>query len=288
MILINNLRALLVLIAYTNHALDHLLTSILDAEITTKIVRLGTKTKHERIARYTLNRLERASSPGVQGRKIGREFACVKNMEDEIARIMNQIQLPEATWEIVESFLRSHYPNQVSSFRGPPSWIIEVFREVLKDENEKGRWTQISKGREVYRSSQIYGIYGFWKDGRDIEFLLTSSPPTEPEDERGDDPGPRVAFFAKHGFVDQIPPVPSECRSLECLTNDVNDVWSMSLPERKCLAELWEKEMRHLAFYSNLDKYQNLRIWYKNACSGFDNVKNEVSYHNLEVHSAGY
>jgi hypothetical protein len=264
-----------------------LLTSILDAKITTNIVRLGTKTKHDRIAQYTLNRLERASSPEVLGRKIGREFACVKKTESEITRILNQIQLPEVTWEVAESFLGSHYPNHVGSFREPPSWIREVFREVLEDENEKGRWTRISKGREVSEDSQISGIYRFWKDGHDIEVLVTSSPPTKPEDERGDNPGPRVAFFGRHSFSDQTPPVPSECRSLECLTNEVNDVWSMSLPERKCLAELWEKEMRQLAFYSNLAKYQNLRTWYKHACSGFDNAKDEVSCRNPKAHSAG-
>jgi hypothetical protein len=252
-----------------------LLTSILDAGITTNVIRLGSRTKNERVAQYSLNKLERDSRPEDLGRKIGREYAGMKSVEKNITKIMNRIQLPSVTWEVAERFLRSHYPNHANSFLEPPSWIMEVFQQVIEDENKHGVWTRVSKGREVSEDSQISGIYGFWKNGRDIEFIQALSPSMKPENERGDDP--QVAFFDKHGFPGQIPPVPSECRSLECLTTDVNDVWSMSQTERKCLKELWEDEIRQQAFDSNLAEYEALRARYMNVCSDFENMNDEVS-----------
>jgi hypothetical protein len=238
-------------------------------------MRLGSKTKNERVAQHNLNKWERESKPKGLDQKIGRQYASMKRTEEEITKIMYQIQLPEVTWEVAEQFLRLHYPNHAGTFREPPSWIMEIFRQAREDENENGVWTHVSNGREVSQDSRISGIYGFWKNGRDIEFIQTSSPSTKPENERGD--GARVAFFREHGFHDQIPPVPSEGRSLDCLTKDVDDVWSMSLTERKCLTELWETEMRELAHDSNLTRYENLRARHKHACNNLEDLNDEVS-----------
>jgi len=48
------------MIAFTNHALDHLLGNILDAGITEKIARLGSRhSAHERIVPFSLEYLEK-------------------------------------------------------------------------------------------------------------------------------------------------------------------------------------------------------------------------------------
>jgi hypothetical protein len=53
----NNIGPIL-LIAFTNHALDHILSSILDADITKRIVRLGRRANDERVAEYSMDKLE--------------------------------------------------------------------------------------------------------------------------------------------------------------------------------------------------------------------------------------
>ncbi|KAI9453340.1 hypothetical protein F5148DRAFT_1289158 [Russula earlei] len=142
----------IVLIAFTNHALDHMLTSILDTKNTTNVVRLGSRTTDERIAKYTLHELER-----------------VWEIEKDMTHIMNEIQLPKLRWEDVEKFLDFHYVQYAHSLSVPPFWIAKIFRWATEDENE-----------EVDPR-----IYGFWKSGRDIEFLQpppTSSKPGSNED----------------------------------------------------------------------------------------------------------
>ena len=266
--------SILVLIAFTNHAVDHMLTSILDAAITTNVVRLGSRTKNERIARYSLHKREQNAGLRYMKRQMGREFACMKGAERDITRIMNQIQHPRLTWEVVEGFLDSHYPKHAGPFQHPPSWIVEVFRQAIEDEDKNGTWTLISGGKEASQDSQISGIYGFWKNGRDIEFIQTPST-SKTEGKDGDDP--RIALFHEHGFRGQLPPVPSECRSLERLTKDVNDVWSMSLTERRCLTELWEKEMHQSAYDSNLAEFGRLRLHYEDNCKSYECMRDEVS-----------
>lgn len=46
------------LIAYTNHALDHILRAVHDRDITRNIVRLGSHSKDEVIGDYSLDKLD--------------------------------------------------------------------------------------------------------------------------------------------------------------------------------------------------------------------------------------
>jgi hypothetical protein len=128
---------------------------------------------------------------------------------------------------------------------------------------------------------EIKGRYGFWKSGRDIEFI--QPPPTFSKTKTKDDP--RQAFFNGLGFFGMIPQIPSGQRPLERLITS-DDVWSMSLSERECLAESWEEEMRRMAYESNLEEFDSLKEKYKQACQAYEDVQDEVS--RLETHSAGY
>ena len=261
-----------------------MLTSVLDAQITTNVVRLGSRTTDEHIAQYSLHKLEQLSGRGDLDRPMRREYAILKKVEEDITRIMNQIQLPQLTWEDAERFLDFHYPQHADSFREPPYWIAEVFRRATEDENENGEWTQVSKGKKVAKDPEITGIYGFWKSGRDIEFI---QPPSESSrlgaDSHADS---RLAFFNELGFSGNIPSIPSGRRRLERLVESSYNVWSMSLYERKCLAQSWEEDMRKIAYDSNLQEFDLLKERYKDACKVYEDVQDEVSQ--LMSHSADY
>ncbi len=266
-----------VLIAFTNHALDHMLTSVLDAKITTNVVRLGSRTTDERLEQYSLYKLEQLSGRGDLDRPIRREYATMKGVEEQMTRIMNRIQLPGLTWEDAEKFFDFHYPQHADSFRGPPFWIAEYFQHIKEDEIENGGWKQVSKGKKASQDAEISGVYGLWKSGRDIEFIQPRpSSSKKAAGKKGTDSDPRVAFFNGLGFEGQIPPVPSGSRSLEQLTG-VNNVWSMSLPERQCLAESWEDDMRKIAYESLVAEFDQLKAQYKNACKVYEDIQDEVS-----------
>ncbi|KAH9038181.1 hypothetical protein EDB85DRAFT_526111 [Lactarius pseudohatsudake] len=266
----------IVLIAFTNHALDHMLTSVLDAKITTNVVRLGSRTTDERLEQFSLYRLEQLSGRGELDRPIRREYAVMKRVEEEMTRIMNRIQLPGITWEDAEKYLDFHHPQHADSFRGPPFWIAEYFQRINEDEIENGEWKRVSKGKKASKDAEISGVYGLWKNGRDIEFIQPRPPSSKKAaGKKGTNSDPRVVFFNELGFEGQIPPVPSGSRTLEQLTS-VYNVWSMSLPERQRLAESWEDDIRKLAYASLVADFDHLKAQYKDTCKVYEDIQDEA------------
>jgi hypothetical protein len=255
-----------------------MLASVLDAKITNNVVRLGSRTTDPRIEQYSLYKLEQRSGRGDLDRTIGREFAAMKRAEEKITHIMNRMQVPGLTWEDAERFLDSHYPQHANSLREPPFWIAERFRRDTEDENLHGRWTQVQQRRKkASRDAEIAGVYGFWKNCRDIEFLQLRPPPTgEEENEEGTSTDPRVTFFTDLGFDGPIPPVPTTSRLLEQLTG-VDNVWTMSRYERQRLAESWEDGMRTLTYELLLTEFDKLKQQYMDACKTYADTKDEVS-----------
>jgi len=238
-------------------------------------VRLGSRATDERIAQYSLHKLEQLSGRGDLDRPMRREYAILKKVEEDMTRVMNQIQLPKLGWEDAERFLDFHYPQHADSLREPPYWVAEVFRRVTEDENENGEWTQVSRSKKSTQDPEITGIYGFWKSGRDIEFIQPPSGSSRSEPNSGVDP--RQSFFNDLGFSGRIPPIPSGRRTLERLLESAGNVWSMSLSERKCLAEAWEEDMRKISYESNLQEFDLLKGRYKDACKVYEDVHDEVS-----------
>ena len=281
-----------VLIAYTNLALDHLLTSILDAKITKKIVRLGSGVTDERIAQYSLNKLEQSARHDDLEHGLGldlglnldldrprrRQYAILKEVEGEINRNLNRIQPSELTLEDAEKYLDIHYPQHADSLREPPFWIAEVFRKVTEDENQNGGWIEVSRGMKSRQDLDIKGLYGFWKSGRDIEFI--QPPPSLSKTQNKIKADSRQVFFNELGFSGEVPQIPSGQRSLELLIISDN-VWSMSLSERKSLAESWEEEMtRKMVYESYLESdfyLPSLKNRYQRACQAYEEVQDEVS-----------
>jgi hypothetical protein len=247
-----------------------MLTSILDAKITTNIVRLGSRATDERIAQYSLHNLEQQNEAD---RPTKRQFATLKGVEEQMTRIMNRIQLPELTSEVVKRHLHDHYPQFADSLREPPFWIAEFFRRATEDEDENGEWIEVSRGKKSAQDPEIKGIYGFWKNGRDIE--LIQPPPASSKHKGKQKADPRQAIFNELGFSG-IPQIPSGKRPLGRLVTTDN-IWSMSLSERKCLAESWEQEMRRMAYESNLEEFELLKQQYEQACKTYEEVQDEVS-----------
>jgi hypothetical protein len=249
-----------------------MLTSILDAQITSNVVRLGSRTTAERITQFSLHELEQLSGRGDLDRPMRREYAILKKIEEDITRIMNQIQLPRLTWEDAERYLDFHYPHHADSFREPPFWIAEVFRRFTKDEMENGEWIRVSKDKKATQEPEITGIYGFWKNGGDIEFIR---PPPKSQGKASADL--RKEFFEELGFSGHIPPIPSGYRHLKRLEESSANVWSMSLAERKTLGGSWEEDMRKISYESNLQDFKQQKERYKDACKVYEDVQDEVS-----------
>lgn len=283
----------LVLIAYTNHALDHMLTEVLDAKITNKVVRLGSRSSDERIAEYTLDKLERAAERTALTRSMGQQFGVMKELEKSMRNVMEKIQLPKISAHALEAYLEIHSPEHASSLSNPPYWIKELSSKLWDEETQNGEWTQVAaKPKEQAEAKEISRtLYGLWKSGEDLEFL--TPPPPLSLSESGsvssgvtripngapDDVDEVAKFFEALGFGDTRPSIPMTDRPLSVLMED-QFVWRMSLSERIRVSSAWEAEMRSLAYEINLDRYNELRDRYKEACKEYNDMKDEVSVRN--------
>jgi hypothetical protein len=290
-----------VLIAFTNHALDHMLTSILDAKITDKLVRLGSRSSDERISEYGIVKLERTANNSSLDRSVGREFAAKKKLQQEMQRVMESIQIPKVTGEKIEAYLTTYYPDHQSAFAVSPFWIDQLARQTWEKQDAEGleEWQKVNgkgKKKATDRSSETTRtLYGFWKHGLDIEFIQPPqipqipvavaankkhqslvAPDLETVQKGMAEHQKRLAdFFTPLGYMNQFPEVPTGNRSKkELLSTD--RVWSMSMAERLKLAAYWEDEMRSNAYHSLVDDYRKLREEYETACTRFNDVKDEV------------
>ena len=279
-----------VLIAFTNHALDHMLTSVLDGKITNKLVRLGARSSDERIAEYTLDKLEKIGGPSdMLSRPMKRQYAKMKELEERMQKVMESIQLPSLTWQTIENYLLIHFPEHAECLQQPPFWITALTERLWAEEEIHGDWATVGKGKKKTVDDHLSRtFYGFWKGCTDIDFIKPLPVPTAKNKKKGKQPqqvspgthDPEVsAFFVSLGFSTP-PPVPSTARPIsELLT--VESVWQMSPSERTALASEWERRIRELAYNSHLDQYEDLRARYKEACQEYNDMRDEVRYVSL-------
>ena len=280
-----------------------MLNSILDAKITKKFVRLGSRSTDERIAEYSLRNLEKTFTDASMSRQIGREFAIKKKIEERMRQVMEDIQIPEPSEDQIKEYLQMDWGEHLSMMYEPPYWIAEYATRLWESEAEGdgGEWkTQGKKGKGKEQSHLMARThYGLWKRGLDIAFIqppqprsvavelskrqkkkqggqnvqVVVVPPTQEELENYQKR--MFEFFSDLGFGDSVPPVPTGNRPFVQLQVSPA-VWAMSLGERQRLVEHWEEEMRRLAYNDHLGEYERLREEYEKACEKYEAVSDEV------------
>ncbi|GBE80241.1 hypothetical protein SCP_0214510 [Sparassis crispa] len=278
----------IVLIAYTNHALDHMLSSVLDAGITQNLVRLGSRSSDERIAEYTLDKLEKVAGATEVERTNRRQYAKMKKLEEDMIKVMESIQLPILTWEKIQEYLEIHYPEHADSIETPPYWVQMLTARVWEDEEENGEFATVERKKKQHKvDTGSRTLYGFWRNGQDLQYISPPSPQqpkhkkkrkqAETESVTPATDSSVIEFFTSLGFNAEIPPVPTSARPTDILLNlQEPRVWSMSLDERRRLAGDWEQDIRIMAYHSKLHEYEELRESYKDACQEYNDIKDEA------------
>lgn len=283
----------IVLIAYTNHALDHMLRSVLEAGITKNIVRLGSRSADELVAQYNLFELEKRAPPTSMRRALQREYAAMKGAQEQMEDVIHSIQVPSVHWSQVKDFLDLHEPELAQGFNeSAPAWVREVYEYLRKEEADGGEWTQVDKGGKHGETGVPDTLYGLWRRGLDLDFIRPSdvggittvavasrlmgsaagvnSSATYPAAHH------RQEFFESIGY-DSVPPMPVPSvhnRSIEELQG-VDDVWSLTFDDRTRLVKHWKEEVRQMAYRNNLEEFEYLRARYLEACQNYENVRNE-------------
>jgi hypothetical protein len=289
----------IVLIAFTNHALDHMLNSILDAKITEKFVRLGSRSSDERIAQYSLRNLERTFPDAYMKQQVGRQVSAKKGIEEEMLRVIRDIQIPEPSENQIKEYLQCHWGGHLSKMYEPPLWIAVYAAQLWESEGGEDEWKITGKKGKGEEQSQLMArtYYGLWKRGLDIAFiqrpvsLFVEVPLSKGQKQRGTPPTVKEVpptqneqenyqtrmfeFFSPLDYGDAIPQIPISNRPLTELQNS-DVVWSMSAEERRQLAAYWEREMRQLAYDDHLEEYETLRMQHEEACEKLEAVSDDV------------
>lgn len=308
-VLLQNQVRPVVLIAFTNQALDHMLLSLLDSKVTRNFVRIGSRSKNERIAQYTLDKLESTSDEG-RDRAVGKAYRKMKDCETTMISILQDIQMLELTWPQIEDHLRGIYPQQLDSLLQPPYWIQVLLDELMNPEepgeegSPKQEWKIVTNKKRRAADKHLANTpYEYWKLGYDINFI---TPPSNPEPapppvktervnakdkkkdkaNKADATGQAVVknhnrrmstFFGALGF-ETTPSVPRGGRPVVELQS-VENIWSLSLSERRSLATMWEAQLRSFAYSQNLPMYNKSREKYDEACKRYHDVVDEVMFY---------
>lgn len=162
------------MIAFTNHALDHLLTAVLDAGITSSIVRLGSRSADERISEYSLEHQERVAGKSRLDRAFARNHHELKSVEEELRETMEGFLRLEVETEQILKHLAIDYPEEYDYLTdNPPPWILPLYQRTLLDDGE-GAWQQTGRnGRNIQIDKSLYA---YWRGGHDLRFLQPPEP----------------------------------------------------------------------------------------------------------------
>ena len=168
--LVENEARPIVLIAFTNHALDHLLRSVLEAGITKKIVRLGSRCSDEKIAPFSLEEQEKLADPSRLESLSRGEISSLRDVEKELKEILNEYVETEIPSERLEEHMDVRYPYHIDAIRTPPTWIGTIYA-LQKSEFDAGWRTNPKKN---IADIEMQSMYTFWLRGGDINFLQAS------------------------------------------------------------------------------------------------------------------
>ncbi|KAG8987815.1 hypothetical protein FRB94_001446, partial [Tulasnella sp. JGI-2019a] len=244
-VLVANKIGPILLIAFTNHALDNILIQVLEKKITNKVVRLGTRSNHEIVSEYSLDNLSMKHSRSQMANAAGREYRSLKIMEEEMAVLMTMVINREIPQHDLVEHIAQHHPNHHDELTHPPFWIQNLFDEIQKE-----GW--ITAGKK-----DVTTLPDFWLQGGDLQYI---TPPAEQKapakkakkdnranrfeslDEQAQSSGltdyqMELATWAEnvHSYftgigLPGIPPALSTSRTTESLLQDWR-VWSMTLEE---------------------------------------------------------
>jgi hypothetical protein len=158
----------ILMIAYTNHALDHMLTSVLDAGITKNIARLGSKhAMDERLQEYSIETMELAEGRSRLDRAFAGNYRQLKTVEEEFRDLMKRIVKVAVDTLQIRLYLEHVHPAHLWHLEEPPEWIKIV--KALTVGNDEDNWH--IAGRRKARVLDDGSMYAFWLHGRDIEFI---------------------------------------------------------------------------------------------------------------------
>ena len=150
----------ILIIALTNHALDHLLSGVLDAGITQKIVRLGSRSADERISQYSITSLDKSWS--------GNIYRALKQVQAQLLQLVKSVAVRQIISNDIMAYIKIQYPDHHEHICNPPEWINTLIL-LWSNSDENGGWA----GKCGSKMPPDDTTYRRWLRGEDLDFLST-------------------------------------------------------------------------------------------------------------------
>ncbi|KEP50889.1 NFX1-type zinc finger protein [Rhizoctonia solani 123E] len=302
-VLIKNKVSPILLVAFTNHALDHMLKGVLDAKITNNIIRLGSKhAADERIMEFSLENAEKLQSQAEQkDRMIGAAYKEMKISQNDMKELMKKLALRDVSQDHFEKYLLVDYPLHYEElFTSPPEWIYSLALQAAEDE---AGWTTVGG------NPQDFSMLRFWLTARDLEFLRPPPAPkasknkgkkkskgkaanhnpyevlseqAEVVDQTGDFEEDDIVvkhrefviqFLYQHG-IEATPSIPETDRPVEELISNPR-VWEMSLKEREALYNTWYMVASDSIRESQVEDFERLQRIHAVALKKYQEIQDQ-------------
>ncbi|KAJ1300335.1 hypothetical protein OPQ81_005156 [Rhizoctonia solani] len=299
-VLIKNKVSPILLVAFTNHALDQMLKGVLDAKITNNIIRLGSKhAADERIMEFSLENAEKMQSQAeVKDRMIGAVYREMKTTQNDMKELMKKLAVRDVSQDHFEKYLLADYPLHYEElFTSLPDWVYSLALQVAEDE---AGWTTVGS------NNQDFSMLRFWLTGRDLEFLRS------PQPSKGKGKNKKEAKATSHNFYDALsdqavaigqngdseeediivkhrefvsqflyqhgieetPTIPKTNRPIEELIDNPR-VWEMSLSEREALYNTWYMVASDSIRESQVEDFERLQRNHASALKKYQEIQDQ-------------
>jgi hypothetical protein len=166
-VLLDNKISPVLMIAFTNHALDHMLSSVLDTGMTKRVVRLGSRSADERIAKFSIENMEMVQGKSRLDRTFGYHHRELKDVEEEVKKLMTDFLKVTIASDHITQYLALHYPEHYEHVINPPIWISTI--RAITSEDSYGPWKRVD--RNGRGDDQDTTMYAHWTSCEDLNFV---------------------------------------------------------------------------------------------------------------------
>ena len=214
------------MIAFTNHALDHMLCTVLDAQITRRIIRLGSRSAEERIQSFSITEIEGLVTRSRLSMTFSSNCYNMKEQEKKFSELMSDCCRTGFDTEDLMRWLELEYPALYKDLTDPPQWI-DLLHKLSQESAQRDGGDRREHEKVVDDS-----IYTYWSSGEDLAFLnqahTNSSSFTQAVDILNTDattraPGPVTGSQSKSFSAPATVTVEDYLSALESLSDVTND-----------------------------------------------------------------
>lgn len=167
---------------------------VLDMGITREIVRLGSRSKDDTVASYSIEALEQVSdsiskmcvrsAPGIERRPLTRPHSdrqhswelrrSLQDSEQEMSVLLSKIRSETVSTSDVEGYLELEAFDHLAAIKHAPEWTLDLFEHLERD--GAAGWHQVGQGSHLPGSRHLLRC---WVEAADVSLLerLRAPPP---------------------------------------------------------------------------------------------------------------